>query len=92
MGGRGAGAGLVTVLDSIGATEPFGMASEGESGPTLDLGLGFCDVGMIERRRIQELREEIESRLVSSPARSCDDESSVCRAVGHLLTLPPLLL
>ena len=59
---------LAPELGSIGAADdPLENVSDGESGPTLDLGLLPCDMGMVERRRIHDPLDEIESRLVSSP-------------------------
>lgn len=55
-------------FERIGAAEPCDIASDGESGPMLDLGLLFWDIGMVESRLIHEPLDETESRLESSPA------------------------
>lgn len=60
----GYAAGLAEVGERTGAPDPCDKDNE-ESGPRLDLGLSCCDVGRSDRRRIQELCEEIESRAAS---------------------------
>ena len=82
----GNGAGLLPVSSSIGVPEPL---IEGESGPTLDLGLLFTEIGSAESRLIQEPFEEPESRLFSSP--SFGDDRSLCLAIDHLLLILLLL-
>lgn len=73
--------------------DPCEYASE-ESGPKLDLGLSCCDVGRSDKRLIQELCEDSESRAPSaelavspSPGRTYD-----CRLVlggfGEVICLP----
>jgi hypothetical protein len=84
----GSCAGLLPGLESIGNAGPLNGFIDGESGPTLDLGLFPCEVGIIDSLRIQEPREEIESRLGSSSKYSRDDSSS-CLSIENLL---PLLL
>jgi hypothetical protein len=52
---------VVSLFESIGAQDPFEKEIDGESGPTLDLGLPLCEPGNIENRRIHDPREDIES-------------------------------
>jgi len=59
-------AGLLPGLDRIGTTEPCETVNEGESGPTLDLGLLLCEFGIVDSRLIHEPLEEIDSLRVSS--------------------------
>jgi hypothetical protein len=60
-------AGLLPGFDSIGAADPWENVSDGESGPTLDLGLLFCEFGIVDNLRIQDPLDETDSLLVSSP-------------------------
>lgn len=55
--------------DNIGVAEPWESAREGDSGAILDLGLLLPDTG-IDNFRIQELRDDEESRTTSSPETS----------------------
>ena len=77
-------------LDSIGAAEPRDMASDGESGPTLDLGLLLREMGMVDRRLIHDPLDETESLLGSSPMLLRSDEKSPFRTIESLLARPLL--
>jgi hypothetical protein len=46
----------------MGAPEPCEKVRDGESGPKLDRGLPCWDSGRMESRRIQESREDTDSR------------------------------
>lgn len=49
-------------LGNMEAADPWENVNEGESGPTLDRGLAFCEFGIIDNLLIQDPFEEIESR------------------------------
>jgi hypothetical protein len=53
-------------FEGVRAAERWEAATDEDSGPTLDLGLLFCDV-VIENRRNHDPLDEIESLLGSSP-------------------------
>lgn len=79
--------GLTAEFDRNGAAEPLEKVREGESGPTLDLGLLFCDMGIIDSRLIHEPFDETESLLFSSPLCSRGDDKSPFRTIESLLPL-----
>jgi len=72
----------------MGAAEAWETVSEGESGPTLDLGLFVCELGIVDSLRIQDPLDEIDSLLVSSPVRSCGNGVSPSRTTESLRPLP----
>ena len=82
-------AGLLAGFKSIGAADPWENVSDGESGPTLDLGLLVCEFGIVDNLRIQDPLDETESLLVCSPIRSCGVETSLLRTTDSLRP-PPL--
>lgn len=82
-------AGLLGVFESMGAADPWENISDGESGPTLDLRLFVCELGIVDNLRIQDPLDEIDSLLVSSPIRSCGVETSPLRTTDNLRP-PPL--
>lgn len=82
-------AGLLPGFESMGAAEPWENVSDGESGPTLDLGLLVCELGIVDNLRIQDPLDETDSLLVSSPTRSCCDGISPLRTTERLRP-PPL--
>ena len=84
-------AGLLPGHESMGAAETWENVSEGESGPVLERGLLFCDMGIVDSLLIHEPLEEIESLLTVSSVRSCGDDKSPFRTIDSLLP-PPLLL
>lgn len=65
LGGNGTG---LLVLCNIGASEPCENVTDGESGPTLDLGLPCDETCIVDNLRIHEsLFEETESLRPSAP-------------------------
>jgi len=74
----------------MGAAEPWEGLIEGESGPMLDRGLLFRELGIIDSRRIQEPLEEIDSLFASSSRNSAGDAGSPGQKNECLR--PPLLL
>lgn len=64
------------------------MTSDGDSGPTLDLGLLFCDMGIVDSRLIHDPLDETESLLGSSPLLLRSGENSPFRTSESLLPRP----
>lgn len=81
-------AGLLPGSERMGAAEPCENVSEGESGPTLDLGLLLCDLGLVDNLLIHDPLDDMESRVASSPVCSCADEKSPFRTIESLLPIP----
>jgi hypothetical protein len=51
---------------------------DGESGPTLDLGLLLYELGIVDSRRIHDPLDETDSLRVPSSANSRGEETSSC--------------
>jgi hypothetical protein len=63
----GSCAGLLVGFERMGTADPWENVNDGESGPTLDLGLLVCELGIVDNLRIQDPLDETDSLLGSSP-------------------------